>query len=360
MTTDGSLISSTSGALSTGTSTSTSGGESMSVITPYSLFSADNPGAMISAVVLTGENYNEWAAEMLNALRAKKKIGFIDGTLKKPAVAGPDLESWTSVNSMVIGWLRTSITPRVRSTVSFLTNALELWENLRQRFSIGNKVRVSHLRSQIALCRQDGQTVIDYYGKIAKLWDELYTYKPLPVCSCGGCTCEVYQTIAKEREEEKVNQFVMGLDESRFANVIHAITDASPTPSLEEAYSRVIREEQRNFVAKAREQQQDAVGFVARRDSFSSGSSAGDQRLESSGRERSLLCSNCGRTGHEKAFCWQLIGYPEWMSDRNNRSGGRGGAAGRGRGRGTGRGHGQAVAAHTTLPNAAFSDFSPE
>lgn len=114
-------------------------------LTPYSLFSSDNPGSMITSVLLTGDNYNEWASEMLNALRAKKKSGFIDGSLPKPSADSADLESWTSVNSMVIGWLRTSITPRVRSTVSFITEAHSLWENLCERFSVGNKVRVHHL-----------------------------------------------------------------------------------------------------------------------------------------------------------------------------------------------------------------------
>ncbi|XP_019089143.1 PREDICTED: uncharacterized protein LOC109127963 [Camelina sativa] len=356
MTTQGTQSVTTSGALAAVGST---GGEN-TVMASYSTSSTDNPGAMISVVTLTGDNYNEWASEMLNALRAKKKTGFIDGSLKRPGADSSDLESWTSVNSMVVGWLRTSITPRVRSTVSYHTSARDLWENLRKRFSVGNKVRVNHLRSQIALCRQEGQSVIDYYGKLAALWDELYTYKPLPVCSCDGCTCGVYTTIAAEREEEKVNQFVMGLDETKFANVIHSIIDADPSPALDQAYSRVIREEQRILAARSREQQQDAVGFVARRDSLSSAPISGDPRVETSGRERSLLCSHCGRTGHEKAFCWQLVGYPEWYTERNVRNSGRGSAAARGRGRGAGRGRGQAVAAYTTSPNVTLSDFSPE
>ncbi|CAN7058278.1 unnamed protein product [Brassica rapa subsp. trilocularis] len=74
-------------------------------VTPYSLFSSDNPGAMITSVMLTGENYNEWSLETLNALSAKKKNGFIDGSIAKPSTAGADLESWISVNSMVVGWL---------------------------------------------------------------------------------------------------------------------------------------------------------------------------------------------------------------------------------------------------------------
>lgn len=48
------------------------------VMSPYSLFSSDNPGAMITSVQLKGDNYNEWAMEVVNALRAKKKIGMVE------------------------------------------------------------------------------------------------------------------------------------------------------------------------------------------------------------------------------------------------------------------------------------------
>ena len=36
----------------------------------------------------------------------------------------------------------------------------------------------------------------------------------------------------------------------------------------------------------------------------------------------SVVCSNCGRSGHEKKDCWQIIGFPEWYTERNQ-SGGR-------------------------------------
>lgn len=79
--------------------------EGVVVTSPYTLFSSDNPGALITSVKLKGDNYNEWSLEMLNALRAKKKIGFIDGSLVKPEESGKDLEAWLSVNSMIVGWI---------------------------------------------------------------------------------------------------------------------------------------------------------------------------------------------------------------------------------------------------------------
>lgn len=345
--------------------------------TPYTISSSDNPGSMISSVQLTGENYQEWATEMLNALQAKRKIGFVDGSIKKPTSGGSEMESWTSVNSMVIGWLRTSITPRVRSTVSFVSDASELWENLKKRFSVGNKVRIHQLVTQLASCRQDGQSVIDYYGRLVNFWDELQTYRPILVCTCGAST-----QMAKEKEDEKVHQFVMGLDESRFGNVICQIVDADPMPDLAQAYAKVIREEQRLTAAKRKEQQHEAVGFVTRREMQQpeSSSSVILNQDEASGfvtrsgpsnfpqasnknRERNLLCGHCGRSGHEKDFCWEIIGYPEWWNERNNKFGGHGSRrAGRGsHSGGRGRGRSYATVAHATSPHAsAFPTLTAE
>jgi len=53
-------------------------------ITPYTLTSADNPGSLVTHVQMKGTNYEEWAKSMRVALRAKKKLGFVDGTVTKP------------------------------------------------------------------------------------------------------------------------------------------------------------------------------------------------------------------------------------------------------------------------------------
>lgn len=103
---------------------------------------------------------------MLNALRAKRKSGFLNGSMAKPAEESLDLESWLSVNSMILEWIRTSNKPRVHSTMMFITEACKLWENLKNRLSVGNKVRVHQLVTKLATSRQGGQAVIDYYGHL--------------------------------------------------------------------------------------------------------------------------------------------------------------------------------------------------
>lgn len=69
-------------------------------------------------------------------------------------------------------------------------------------------------------------------------------------------------------------------------------------------------------------------------------------------RDRSnVLCSHCGKTEHEKNFCWQIIGYPEWVTKRAGRErgankGGRGSVS-------SGWGRGQAHMAITTSSNSS-------
>lgn len=232
--------------------------------TPYSLHASDNPGALITSVTLTGENYNEWASEMTNALRAKRKLGFVEGTIPQPAAGDPNLELWFSVNSMIVGWIRTSIESRVRSTVTFIQDSHKLWENLRKRLSVGNRVRIHHLKEQLARCKQEGQSVIDYFGHLSKMWEELDMYSPLP-----KCTCSAILDFEKAREAEKIHQFVMGLDESRFGGLCQSIISSDSELDIGEIYAKIIREEQWLNSSKERKTQQLAVGFVAKTNSVS-------------------------------------------------------------------------------------------
>lgn len=181
--------------------------------------------------------------------------------------------------------------------------------------------------------------MIDYYGRLAKIWEEIQIYKP-PL----GCTCVAAKAYEKEKEEYRVHQYVMGLYESRFGHVVTAIIEVDELPGLGKVYAKVIREEFRLNSAKNREQQQEAmsfvtrrgpqhnetVNFVSRRDSekhvlrhdthVSHTDSASFTR---GNRTNNRLYSHCGIWGHDKSACWQIVGYPEWMTDQN-RNGSRG------------------------------------
>lgn len=76
---------------------------------PFYLHPSDHQGLSICPVILKGDNYQEWSTSMKNAFRAKRKMGFLDGSITKPDDASAEIDDWYSVNSMLIGWVVQSI-----------------------------------------------------------------------------------------------------------------------------------------------------------------------------------------------------------------------------------------------------------
>ena len=120
---------------------------------------------------------------------------------------------------MLVGWLIQSIDPTLRSSVTYFDTVHELWLDLKQRFTVSNGPRKLQLRSQLAGHRQDGQTVTAYYASLKKIWDELRNYSPPRLCICEKCKCKINEFLKAERDEERIHQFLLGLDDTTFGSL---------------------------------------------------------------------------------------------------------------------------------------------
>ncbi|KAL9287494.1 putative retrotransposon gag domain, retrotransposon Copia-like protein [Arabidopsis thaliana] len=174
--------------------------ETRRTISPYDLTAADNPGAVISHPLLKGSNYDEWACGIKTALCSRKKFGFLDGSIARPEEGSADLDDWWTIQALLVSWIKMSIDPSLRSSISHRDVAKDLWDTLKKRFSVTNGPRIQQLKSELACCKQRGLAIEVYFGKLNRIWDNMAHYRPLRVCKCGKCDCDLGTLQEQDRE----------------------------------------------------------------------------------------------------------------------------------------------------------------
>lgn len=202
-------------------------------ISPYDLTSNENPGSTISCPLLRGDNYEDWAINLKTALYSRKKFGFLDGTITHPVEGSPDYEDWKPINALIALWTKMTTDPIVR----------DLLEHIRKRFCVTNGPRIQQLRRKFGNCQQAGLMVEAYFRKLTKLWDSLGCYIPPVTCISGLCTCNFSAEIERKREEDKIHNFLMGLDKEAFEMVRSNLLSQEPLPTLEHVYLKVTQDE---------------------------------------------------------------------------------------------------------------------
>ncbi|XP_022137506.1 uncharacterized protein LOC111008934 isoform X2 [Momordica charantia] len=100
--------------------------------------------------------------------------------------------------------------------------------------SQSNVPRIFEIYKDIASHRQGNSSITSYFTRLKTLWDELETYNDLSQCCSSG----------EHVEREKVMQFLVGLNDP-YSTICHQILLIRPFPTVEKAYSIVIREEKR-------------------------------------------------------------------------------------------------------------------
>ncbi|XP_061366234.1 uncharacterized protein LOC133309467 [Gastrolobium bilobum] len=304
---------------------------------PFYLAGSDSPGLLLTIVMQRGEaNYDNWAKLMKNALKAKNKLGFVTGSVKKPGE--DDVEEWRAwemCNSMLNGWIHNTIDAKLQPFIKCFDDVKDLWNDLEERYAVQNFPRQYQLKSSLANIKQHGDCVGDYYTKLRAVWDDLEDSKTRKSCDCGD-KCAIAKAIEEEQEHDRVFQFLMGLDESTFGNLRSHILNTSPLPSVNKVYTIVTQEETHRSISRVQDERSQVVGYSAQIDSMKQSDTSMQQRMVPNKPQDRIPCPHCGRTNHDPSKCWNVHGFPP------NKS------AGRGRGRG-GRSAGRYTHAHATF-----------
>jgi len=80
---------------------------------------------------------------MQRALGAKNKLPFINGTLHVPDTDDLNCNAWERCNHLVHSWLINSVSDSISQTIVFHDNAFDVWEDLKERFSKVDRIRIA-------------------------------------------------------------------------------------------------------------------------------------------------------------------------------------------------------------------------
>lgn len=202
-----------------------------------------------------------------------------------------------------------TIESNLKTSVLYYDTAKELWDDLKERFSVANGLRIQQLKANLAECKQRGPIIAEYSGKLKTLWDELASYEHMVTCICSGCKCELKKHLQSRREEERVHQFLTGLDDAVYGTATSNILATEPLPSLNRIYSTMVQEERLQTATRATEERREVVALVAQ--THNNGRGRGNIKDNNN-----LSCTHCNRKGHEAGGYFLLIGYPGWWGDR--------------------------------------------
>ncbi|WRX14716.1 Retrotransposon gag domain - like 10 [Theobroma cacao] len=155
-------------------------------LSSYYIHHSDLHGSVVINPKLTVANYMSWSRAFLIALSICKKMGFIDGTIKKPSEANSLFEDWSRCNILIVTWLLESLTPEIASNVLYMDSAKEILETLKNRFSQSYETIICNLQFQLENILQGTKSVNTYFTELNSVWQELKNFRPLPQCDYEG------------------------------------------------------------------------------------------------------------------------------------------------------------------------------
>ncbi|KAL5852756.1 hypothetical protein ACOSQ3_007874 [Xanthoceras sorbifolium] len=101
---------------------------------PYAIHHSDSPSIVLVTPLLIGDNYGSWSRAVIKALRAKSKLGFIDGSFPIPKEQD-DISNWERCNDLIGSWILNSISPKIRPSILYAETAAQIWTDLKNCFS---------------------------------------------------------------------------------------------------------------------------------------------------------------------------------------------------------------------------------
>ncbi|XP_074303826.1 uncharacterized protein LOC141638321 [Silene latifolia] len=116
-------------------------------------------------VVFEGYGYGGWKRAILIALSAKNKIGFIDGSIPKPAATASTAKNWQRCNDIVFSWILNSVSLDIAKSI-LCDSLLEIaWRELEERFGRSNGARLYGVHKKLNDFDRGNDNALVVHGK---------------------------------------------------------------------------------------------------------------------------------------------------------------------------------------------------
>ncbi|XP_019231603.1 PREDICTED: uncharacterized protein LOC109212417 [Nicotiana attenuata] len=282
---------------------------------PLYMHPSDNPGIALVPVPFDGFGYRSWRRGVMRSLSVKYKLVFINGDCKRPDLDSSNYRLWERYDDMVTSWILNLLAKEIADSVEYVTDAVELWKELEDRYDQTNGTKLYQIQKEINDLSQGALDITGYYTKMKKLWEELTTLIAKSHCTCN-CTCGAKENMHKAEQDRRLIQFLMGLNEE-YTVVRGSILMMNPLPTIAQAFFLLIQEERQreiklhNYLAL----ESSALNVnTGRTTSFRTNYSP---NITQNYRNRPF-CDYCKRPGHTKEKCYKLHGYPQGSNQNQN------------------------------------------
>ncbi|KAK9733756.1 hypothetical protein RND81_04G090200 [Saponaria officinalis] len=235
---------------------------------------------------------------MLIALSAKNKLGFVDGTIAKPASTSSTAKAWQMSNDVVFSWILNAVSEDIANSILYSDSAKQAWNELEEWFGQSN-----------VEFTQGNDTISSYFTKIKVIWDVIDSMGLNPNCSCT-CTCGASEKRVKFQQDQRIVQLLMGLNDL-YSVIRGTILLQNPLPSLSTVYNNLVQEERHGEIHNETPFPSNSASFYAKNHKFTRGGASGTtQPFRDKGfvsdAKRPVSCNYCKKPGHTIDRCYKL------------------------------------------------------
>ncbi|XP_009765097.1 uncharacterized protein [Nicotiana sylvestris] len=206
----------------------------------------------------------------------------------------------------------------IAESVQYSETAESIWKQLNNRYGTVSGTKVFEIKRELSSTYQGSLDVASYFNKLKKLWDEL---EIMLSSHANACACAAKEGLKKEKEEDKVHQFLMGLNEV-YVGVRSNILMMHPLPSLDNVYN-ILQDEKQRQVLPSPQAYSESASFHANSNKLPPQFSPQqqyshklkfdqyNQRVNPDHNKASLFCKYCKKPGHLIKKCYKLHGFPQ-------------------------------------------------